>query len=651
MARTGRSTIALMSQPARSFWQTQQALPPEALPLFGPLLDQHKNLFLTNVVVAPQAPGFNTITVATGTGANLPQPPFDFTTWPQNTAATFLNAEICRCVAVNGDTLLFSRAVEFPFIAVGISTGYQIAVAHTVKDQVDVEKLFARAMTFDVRDNYGGGYAVLDNATNDWGPIQAAVDKAGQAVKDGVPSALVLIPGRASIVNTLIVNQSGVSLVGHGSGYTSDIGSYINSASGLRWNGVAGGTMVQVTPISGATAQAIKAFRFVGLMLDGAFGNAGIMLQLLSCQGARIEDFFFTGSTVAGLDMSTVALAQVGEAEDCARNLIQRGCIRQVDGSGVGIGIRCNGNTTANTNLNTYSLIEIVHSTGKAIQLLNADSNLFSNIVINRAAGGTGIGIEENGSNVSAALASRNNYYVSGTAGLGGLTMRGTGLTFPAGPSYWPAYQQGNGEPAPTVETGAILFWSPNGGFAIGPVNTPAVGAPAALTTPAAVIPGSQVITAPQAVQAGTTLEWTVDGLQTTTALAQGSPFVLRFGTTGTAADAAVATMPFSSLAATAATALPFTLRCKIVVRTGGAAATSYVIWEVLQTGTAAAPGTAAGMCATAFSYRAQIAGTAFNGNLGASGQAFFSLSYIGAAAQSITPELVVCNCLKPANP
>lgn len=653
MARSMRSSFSTAALAVhRTMYQDQVTQPPTANPIFGPKFDQHKNLAIANITVGPGAPGFNTLTVTTGYGQDFPTPPFNATVWPQNTTPTPINAEIIRVVAVDGDQFLFSRAIEWPFIAVGFDATYQVAETHTALNQTTVEALFARGLVFDVRDNYGGGYAVLDDGTNDWGPIQAAVDKAGNAVAAGAPGALVLIPGRAAIASTVVINQNGVTLYGLGGGYTSDSGNYtLTAPSSLRWVGPSGGTMVQATPIPGASAQALKGFRLMGLMLDGAFGAAGIMLQLMSCQGFTLSDFFFTGSSIAGLDMSCLAAGSIGEAHDTARGMVSRGAIRQVDGSGTGIGIRLNGTSVANTNLNLFQMIEIIHSSGKGVQHLNSDSNLFNQLVINRTIGGTGIGIEESGSNTSAALASRNNHYISGTAGLGGLTVRGTGLTFPAGPTYWTGYQQGNGEPAPTVEAGGILFWTPNGGLPAGPVSTPAVGAPAALTTPAAVIPGSVVVVPPQGVQPGLTLEWLLDGLQTTTALAQGSPFVLRYGAAGTAADGVVATMGFPSAVATAVTAAPFQLRVRLVVRTGGGSASSYVTFQIFQTGTAAAPTTVAGMIGGAYTYTSQVAGTAFNGVAPSSGQTYFSLSYIGAAAQSITPELCVCTCLKSANP
>lgn len=194
--------------------------------------------------------------------------------------------------------------------------------------------------------------------------------------------------------------------------------------------------------------------------------------------------------------------------------------------------IYLNGGSGANTCCNTFLQTAISHGGTwgpAAVDFGNSDSNNFQSCYINggtRAVFGaapnnrmTKPGVRFNGSNVANTLASRNNTFTGGDPGSlpttnggvenMGLTNAGALLVAPAGPNYWDMYQLGNGAPMPVVEQGASFFWTSNGGFREGGLNS--LTANQALTAAVAnVVNGCWVVVPPQGWQVGTRHRWEV---------------------------------------------------------------------------------------------------------------------------------------------
>jgi len=73
--------------------------------------DQHKNLAIAVVAVAPSPPDTGlTLTVAAGHGVRYPVPPFDVTIWLATKYPNPDDAEVARCTALAGDVLTLVRA-------------------------------------------------------------------------------------------------------------------------------------------------------------------------------------------------------------------------------------------------------------------------------------------------------------------------------------------------------------------------------------------------------------------------------------------------------------------------------------------------------------------------------------------------------------
>lgn len=180
-----------------------------------------------------------------------------------------------------------------------------------------------------------------------------------------------------------------------------------------------------------------------------------------------------TGASSGGLGSGSApiggAVRILPIAQDTTRGVVGQINIRSLDGgatSGIGIRLNGDGGGLANTNLIHFAgNIKIAHLNGIGIKDINSDTNLFNSVVINRAAGGSGIGAEI-GAGSTVSLASRNNVFRHASFGAGGLTTRGTPTaTFPSGPTRVYDYQLANGEALPTIEAGSILQVNYNGGI------------------------------------------------------------------------------------------------------------------------------------------------------------------------------------------
>jgi len=319
-------------------------------------------------------------------------------------------------------------------------------------------------------------------------------------------------------------------------------------------------------------------------------------------------------------------------------------------------GFLLDGDLTANANSNSFICCQAVGPVAgtwgpASIELRNSDSNEFTNVVVN---GGlatalaqpnriTKPGVRFMGSNTNATLASRNNVFKSGSAGVGGVSNMGILNTnaimlAQAGPNYWDEYQLGNAEPVPVVEGNSYFQWSPNGAMGVPLCPSPvSIVAQSAIVNAVTLITGSILAVPPQGFQIGTVIRWVIMGVTTTTATT--TDIVVRLGTAGTTADAAVATFAPTSVAATATL---FKIEIEFVIRTLGSAATAYAF------ATNISP-TAGNIFGAGSNVPLEATMATFNTT---TAQQFFSVSCLtGAAGSSVTPHSCRVECIKPGNP
>lgn len=320
-------------------------------------------------------------------------------------------------------------------------------------------------MIYDVVADYGADPTGAVDATT---PIQNAIN-AAQTAGGGI----VYIPrGFFKITSTLNITNNGVWIQGAGGAQNADTGTYTAvGATWLQWKAGSSGILMKAQPSGSAgVGQALHGFKVMDLSYDCRNGDANqatIGLQMISCNGWRLDNVFWIDPITAALDLNVVAPGTLGEAADCTRGLANNLKFRVLDGAAAGaIAIRMDGSTAANACCNQWNNIAILHAgtsgTG-AIEFLNSDSNEMFNVVINRASG-TNPGVRFNGSNVGTANTARNNHFWGGSAGAGGV-LTTAGFTFPDIDNYWDGYQVGNGEPipGPNLANGSIFHFTVNG--------------------------------------------------------------------------------------------------------------------------------------------------------------------------------------------
>jgi hypothetical protein len=293
---------------------------------------------------------------------------------------------------------------------------------------------------------------VATYGTDDAAAIQRAINAAG------VDGGVVLFPaGNYLIKSALTVSKSQVTLQGVGVFGTFDIGD-VRDVKGTKitWDGAAGGTMLKISPTTGASNQALKGIQVRSLSLVGngmAMAGTGMLIQ--SAQYSTFENLYLQNFSTVAIHQGVVS--PLGEARDMTRSTFKDINIRQIDGAAAsGIGMKFDGDATANTNNNNYDNIAILHYNGAAMKFAQNDGNRFYGITIVRAGGGTGIGVELGGSN-TAGMNTRGNVFFFLASGLGGLTSRGAGLTYPAVRNRVYEYSTENGEPLPVIEAGSNL--------------------------------------------------------------------------------------------------------------------------------------------------------------------------------------------------
>ena len=103
--------------------------------------------------------------------------------------------------------------------------------------------------------------------------------------------------------------------------------------------------------------------------------QSAIGMAVNSVTWSDFRDLYFQNFSTVAIDMNVVAT--LGEARDTARNTFQNITIRQLESpADAAIGIRMDGDSTANTNFNTFSNIQTFHKNGIAVKFLNSDSNM-----------------------------------------------------------------------------------------------------------------------------------------------------------------------------------------------------------------------------------------------------------------------------------
>lgn len=256
--------------------------------------------------------------------------------------------------------------------------------------------------------------AVGDGVTDDTTAIQAAIDS--------IPSAggSIYFPvGIYLISSTLIVSTESISLTGEGGNYFFGSVKY-NSGSILLWDsGTTGDIMVKCMP--GQTVEPIIAPQIRNINLDGN-GVATIGLRVEACIQGIFSKISIRHCVTAALQTGVTSLVGYTGLNYTHSCVFESFWIDQFL-TGDGDGIDINGSTTGTTTVCTFKDIHVHYHNSNAITINIGDSNLFLGLFLGRDTGGTGIGLELMGRDVSGKSVNSNTF-IEIVSGKGGIVSR-----------------------------------------------------------------------------------------------------------------------------------------------------------------------------------------------------------------------------------
>lgn len=288
--------------------------------------------------------------------------------------------------------------------------------------------------------------AIGDGTTNDAASIQAAIDY----VADFGGGTVVLTPGVYTVASGLAINTPFVRLVGAGCGWFS--GTHTERATTIKYTG-AGGTVLTLTSVSGASNQKVADCAILGIAIDG---NSLASIGLLVASVNQCEfDVSIAGCTSVQCEWKTVATLA-----DTTNNQHNRVKHLRVRATGSANGIKFDTDVLpGNTSMNVFGYLYAQHVDGYGVRLGNTDNNVFEHIVCNGT--GTGVGIVLGAGDNTTRLNCRANNILICSPGDGGVTAEGTPTDpLPSASNRIWFYDKDNATPDPIIEADASLSWA-----------------------------------------------------------------------------------------------------------------------------------------------------------------------------------------------
>lgn len=410
-----------------------------------------KNWARSTIATAPSpATSGTSLVVASGEGARFPSVPFRATIWPAGATPTPANAEVVNVTARSTDTLTIARAAES-------STARTVVVGDQIAATLTAGMFDAHARFFPV-ELFG---AIGDGSTDDAAAIQAAItaaDAAGGGVVTFADAVYAIATGLT------VLDKPGVRLLGVGAAHDM-YGSTPTRGTVLKWTGAAGGGPVLTVGATATSSDAAPGNAVAGMTIE-AYGGTNSAVSALKVQSSWwgvYRDLHLRNGTTVTLDVTTVDLTGVEDTQGC---LFEQISIRtQQTTSAKSIKWSSFATGGGNVSLNNWHRISIFHHSGAAWECGDSDSNSVVGLLINRAGGGTGIGVDLLGSGTLSSGHCRDNQWVYIQPGPGGVTSRGTALTQPAAANRMDAYSFGNSSAGVTLETGSTLYWTTTTGL------------------------------------------------------------------------------------------------------------------------------------------------------------------------------------------
>lgn len=288
--------------------------------------------------------------------------------------------------------------------------------------------------------------------TDDSVALQAAID---QAESDDV--GIVFFPAGSYAHGTTLTVNKAVKLAGAGRGGEHDQAAATpDYISRLLWMGGAA-DQLNYFPADSATGRRISSAGIVDIAFFGA-GTATRGVLIKSVQGSEFRIYTESHATVGTEFDVLIDGSTIGEAADCQGNDVDI-FFKQTE-TGDGIGVSLGGDANANFSANPSVVIRGLYKDSIAVEITNADNNVFPSIWVFRFGGGTGIGVVLE-AGATATETCRANLFLQVFPGDGNLTAEGTPSdTVATSKNIIFAWDNDNmGTTQPVVEAGAELIW------------------------------------------------------------------------------------------------------------------------------------------------------------------------------------------------
>lgn len=236
--------------------------------------------------------------------------------------------------------------------------------------------------------------AVLDGAVDDTAAIQSGLDYMSQVNRGGD----VLVKGSAKISDTLLIEDSGVGLIG--TTFQADTSQPANTV--LSWYGSSGKPMVKYTTRAGESKRWNQKIKYI--TLDGR-NAADIGLLILSVNGLHLSHVFITNCTVDQIKFDCTNTVQApSDVQECHIENFHFAA------GGSASGMHFAGGSGGNTSYNSFRNISGIHVNGPAFKFTNGDNNLFTQVRSFRGGANTGYSVDIGG-NGPASLNDTNRFY------------------------------------------------------------------------------------------------------------------------------------------------------------------------------------------------------------------------------------------------
>ena len=291
--------------------------------------------------------------------------------------------------------------------------------------------------------------AVGDGTTDDLTPLTNFINAllAGTNLEGRMLAKTYAISGALPSITV-----SGTKLIGFGVSANHDVGSTTGASTIIKAITNSGFTMLTIAPTEGASAQYLTGVVLDGITFDGnSLAAKGVVIKSLRRGEINIG---VVETTTTGLELNVATT--LGENTSLQYNRI---CYVARHYLNAAVGLRLIGTASGNPSFNYFERIDVCHKDAIGIISENADNNLWGQVRVFQAAGGSATNSIEWRGGATSAQSSRDEQYLNLSTTVAAIA-KGTGTyTVGAQNIQIETLDKSNSSPDPTVEAGATCYW------------------------------------------------------------------------------------------------------------------------------------------------------------------------------------------------